>query len=195
MIISNNNVSVSGIIKSVDFSHSCHGEQFYLVNLAVERLSGVNDIVPCILSDRVFKVSKDYIGNPVKVIGQYRSYSKKENGNKRLLLFVFVQSFIPGTLEDINHIKLKGYICKPPTFRKTPLGKEISDLLIAVTRGFNKIDYIPCVAWGNNAIYSSSLNIGDFVTVQGRMQSRVYVKDNQNKMAYEMSINSIESYY
>ena len=95
-----------------------------------------------------------------------------------------------------NQIEITGYVCKEPIYRTTPFKREIADVLIAVNRSFNKSDYLPCIAWGRNAKYVSTLNVGDKLEMVGRIQSRVYQKridENtvEEKVAYEISLNKI----
>ena len=159
-VIENNKVSVIGeIISGFTFSHEVFGEGFYLVNVAVSRLSEQADIIPLMISERLLDVKEDYIGCTVEAIGQFRSYNRHEGIKNRLVLSVFVreihfmEKFTDYT--KTNQIFLDGYICKAPVYRKTPLGREIADLLLAVNRPYGKSDYIPCIAWGRNARFDS----------------------------------------
>ena len=201
-VIENNKVSVIGeIISGFTFSHEVFGEGFYLVNVAVSRLSEQADIIPLMISERLLDVKEDYIGCTVEAIGQFRSYNRHEGVKNRLVLSVFVREveFIDEELDGAktNHILLEGYICKKPVYRKTPLGREIADLLLAVNRPYGKSDYIPCICWGRNARYASGFEVGEHVQILGRIQSRDYVKkisetETQTRTAYEVSVSKLE---
>ena len=149
----NNKVSVIGtIVSDFTFSHAVFGEGFYLLDLSVSRLSEQADVIPLMISERLIDVTRDYRGCTIEAIGQFRSYNRHEGSKNRLVLSVFVrevrfmEEFTDYT--KTNQIFLDGYICKEPIYRKTPLGREIADLLVAVNRPYGKSDYIPCIAWG-----------------------------------------------
>ena len=201
-IFENNQVSIVGeIISDFSYSHEVYGEGFYMVEVAVSRLSSFADYIPLMISERLIDTSQSYIGKKVYVTGQFRSYNRHEEVKNRLVLSVFAREieFIEEETEDMksNHILLDGYICKEPIYRKTPLGREIADLLIAVNRSYGKSDYIPCICWGRNARFASSFEVGAHVQVWGRIQSREYVKkidenDVEKRTAYEVSVSKIE---
>lgn len=203
--ILNNQVTLSGeIVENFKFSHEIFGEGFYTAMLASERTSGKKDIIPIMVSDRFVDTGADWIGRFVKISGQFRSYSRHEEGRNRLVLSVFAQEFEDITEYQIefefrhdNEIFIDGCICKPPIYRKTPLGREITDILLAVNRPYGKSDYIPCICWGRNARYISGFNVGDNVQFWGRIQSREYTKkisenDVEERIAYEVSVNKME---
>ena len=201
-VIENNKVSVIGeIISGFTFSHEVFGEGFYLVNVAVSRLSEQADIIPLMISERLLDVKEDYIGCTVEAIGQFRSYNRHEGIKNRLVLSVFVreihfmEKFTDYT--KTNQIFLDGYICKAPVYRKTPLGKEIADPPFGGKRPYGKSDYIPCIAWGRNARFASGFEVGTRVRVWGRVQSREYTKklsetECEKRVAYEVSISKLE---
>ncbi len=201
-IIENNQVSIMGRIASgFTFSHQVYGEGFYLVDLLVKRLSDSEDRIPLMVSERLVDVTQDYEGEYIMVQGQFRSYNRHEEKKNRLVLSVFVRelSFVEEADDSIktNQIFLDGYICKPPVYRKTPLGREIADLLLAVNRPYGKSDYIPCICWGRNARYASAFEVGGHVLLWGRIQSREYIKklnENQTekRTAYEVSVSKLE---
>ena len=201
-IIENNQVSIMGKIASgFTFSHQVYGEGFYLVDLLVKRLSDSEDRIPLMVSERLVDVTQDYEGEYIMVQGQFRSYNRHEEKKNRLVLSVFVRelSFVEEADDSIktNQIFLDGYICKPPVYRKTPLGREIADLLLAVNRPYGKSDYIPCICWGRNARYASAFEVGGHVLLWGRIQSREYIKklnENQTekRIAYEVSVSKLE---
>lgn len=200
----NNKVKLSGeIVSNFEFSHEVYGEGFYTAMLASERLSEQKDTIPITVSERLVDVKADWMGQFVKVSGRFQSYNKHEGERNRLILSVFVRDFEEITeerdfgLEDENFIYLDGYICKPPTYRKTPLGREIADLLIAVNRPYGKSDYIPCIAWGRNAKFANGLEVGARLQIDGRIQSREYQKQISDdgveaRVAYEVSIAKME---
>lgn len=180
-IIENNQVAIMGRIASqFTFSHQVFGEGFYLVDVLVRRLSDSEDRIPVMVSERLIDVTQDYEGEYIQVAGQFRSYNRHEEKKNRLVLSVFAReiSFVDEEDESMksNQIFLDGYICKPPVYRKTPLGREIADLLIAVNRPYGKSDYIPCICWGRNARYASAFQVGGHVLIWGRIQSREYMK-------------------
>lgn len=180
-LFENNQVTMIGeIVSEFEFSHEVYGEGFYLVDISVSRLSDSVDYIPLMVSERLVDVTQSYIGETISVSGQFRSYNRHEEKKNRLILSVFVREleFVDEIEDDIksNQIYLDGYICKEPIYRKTPLGREIADLLVAVNRSYGKSDYIPCICWGRNARYASSFEVGSHVEVYGRIQSREYIK-------------------
>ena len=172
-----------------------------MVELSVNRLSEQADIIPLMVSERLVDVHKDYSGLTMEAIGQFRSYNRHEEQKNRLILSVFVREveFISEEPDGAktNSVLLDGYICKQPIYRKTPLGREIADLLLAVNRPYGKSDYIPCICWGRNARYASAFEVGEHVQVLGRIQSREYVKrlsetETEKRTAYEVSVSKLE---
>ena len=194
-LFENNQVTMIGeIVSEFEFSHEVYGEGFYLVDISVSRLSDSVDYIPLMVSERLVDVTQSYIGETISVSGQFRSYNRHEEKKNRLILSVFVREleFVDEIEDDIksNQIYLDGYICKEPIYRKTPLGREIADLLVAVNRSYGKSDYIPCICWGRNARYASSFEVGSHVEVYGRIQSREYIKkigeeQTEKRVAYE----------
>jgi len=201
-IIENNQVAIMGKIASqFTFSHQVFGEGFYLVDVLVRRLSDSEDCIPIMVSERLVDVKQDYEGEYIQVNGQFRSYNRHEEKKNRLVLSVFAReiSFVEEEDEALksNQIFLDGYICKPPVYRKTPLGREIADLLVAVNRPYGKSDYIPSICWGRNARYASAFQVGGHVLVWGRIQSREYMKkigetETEKRIAYEVSVSKLE---
>ena len=201
-MIENNKVSVIGeIVSDFTFSHEVFGEGFYMVELSVNRLSEQADIIPLMVSERLVEVHKDYRGLTMEAIGQFRSYNRHEEKKNRLVLSVFVREleFLDEIDENekTNQIFLDGYICKEPIYRKTPLGREIADVLLAVNRSYGKSDYIPCICWGRNARFASGFTVGSHIQIVGRVQSREYVKriDEENvehRVAYEVSVSKVD---
>lgn len=201
-VLENNVVNLIGeIVSEKRYSHEVYGEKFYIYDLSIARLSGENDLIPLTISERLMNLDELNIGTKVTVEGQFRSYNKHEENKNRLILSVFVRSIDVLTEEDgnknDNSIKLDGFICKKPNYRKTPLGREITDLLIAVNRPYGKSDYIPCIVWGRNARYTSDLEVSTHVTIYGRIQSRTYKKkisetETEDRVAYEVSVSKID---
>ena len=201
-VIENNQVVIMGeIVSDFAFSHEIFGEGFYMVDVRVERLSDSIDIIPLMVSERLIDVNGDYKGMYIVVNGQFRSYNRHEARKNKLVLSVFAREidFVDEIGENTksNQIYLDGYICKEPVYRKTPLGREIADLLLAVNRPYGKSDYIPCICWGRNARFASNFEVGARCAVWGRIQSREYMKkisDEQleKRVAYEVSVSKLE---
>ena len=201
-IIENNQVTIMGkVATEFSFSHEVFGEGFYMVEVEVKRLSNSEDRIPLMISERLIDVTQDYTGEYIMVHGQFRSYNRHEEQKNRLVLSVFVReiSFMEEEPDGTktNSIWLDGYICKEPIYRKTPLGREIADLLLAVNRPYGKSDYIPCICWGRNARYASGFEVGEHVQLLGRIQSREYVKkltetETEKRVAYEVSVGKLE---
>lgn len=201
-LIDNNNIIISGeVVSEAVFNHEVFGEKFYLVSLMVKRLSDTSDIIPLMVSDRLVDLSALEQGKLVSVQGQLRSYNKHEETRNRLILSVFARNieFVEEdeSADKCNNIVLDGYVCKQPVYRKTPLGREICDILVAVNRPYGKSDYIPCICWGRNARFAEGFNVGDRIKVNGRLQSRTYTKKidentTEEKTAYEVSVSKIE---
>ena len=194
-------VLIGKIISDKTFSHEIYGESFYVFNLEVPRLSGNEDIIPITISERLIANFDLTIGRKVVIEGQFRSYNSYENEKNRLVLTVFAKDIIDYKEEQeenvSNEVVLNGYVCKKPIYRKTPFGREISDILLAVNRAYNKSDYIPCIAWGRNARFCENTEVGTEVKVVGRVQSRTYEKKfedgrTEQRVAYEVSIGSLE---
>ena len=198
----NNQVTIVGTVDSeFTYSHEVFGEGFYMLEVVVSRLSHMEDRIPLMVSERLVDVKESCMGKIVEVHGQFRSYNKHEEGRNRLILSVFVREFSfvgeEGTLTRPNSIYLDGYICKPPVYRMTPLGREIADLLMAVNRPYGKSDYLPCICWGRNARFAGKFEVGTHIHLWGRIQSRTYQKrldDDvvEKRTAYEISVNKIE---
>ena len=197
----NNKVYLMGeIVSDASFSHEVYGEGFYEFSVRVMRLSGQADILPVTLSERLIQDGMLTKGKTICAVGQFRSYNKLENGKSRLMLTVFIRELLDELPDkNPNTILLSGYICKPPIYRTTPFNREIADVLIAVNRAYNKSDYIPCIAWGRNARFVKTLNVGDRIAVSGRIQSREYQKklsetEVRTMTAYEVSVSKLAAF-
>ena len=194
----NNKVYLRGsIVSEAVFSHEVYGEGFYELFVRVPRLSGQADILPVTISERIIRSNDLKEGSILCAEGQFRSYNKLENGRSRLMLTVFVRDIVEDILgRNPNSILLGGYLCKPPVYRTTPFNREISDLLVAVNRAYNKSDYIPCIAWGRNARFVQDLAVGSRIMLSGRIQSREYQKrlsedEVVTMTAYEVSVSKL----
>lgn len=199
--IANNRAEVIGeVVEDPLFSHEIYGEKFYIFTLRVPRLSGVYDDVKIMISERLIQDVEICPGKKVEIEGQFRSYNSNENGENRLILTVFAKDIREQSCDEEknpNSLYLNGYICKAPVYRTTPFGREITDILLAVNRGYNKSDYIPVIAWGRNARFCKNINVGDNIKIWGRIQSRIYQKhisENEviEKTAYEVSVSRME---
>lgn len=194
----NNIVKIGGkVVIEPEFSHELFDEKFYIFYIETKRLSDYTDELPVIVSERLIDISKIKNGIIYEIYGQFRSYNKVTNGKSKLVLSIFAKELKEVNDENIltlNDSTFVGFICKKPIYRKTPLGREIADALIAVNRSYKKSDYIPCILWGRNAKFCETLPIGSMVKLNGRIQSRKYEKKNEDgtvisKVAYEVSIS------
>ena len=198
----NNQVTIMGkIVSEFRYSHEVFGEGFYLMDVSVNRLSESCDVIPLMISERLIDVTQDYRGKLIHATGQFRSYNRHEEKKNRLVLSIFIREYefveeeVSGAKS--NQIFLDGFVCKEPVYRKTPLGREIADLLIAVNRSYGKSDYIPCICWGRNARYASGFEVGSRLQIHGRIQSREYVKkiseeEIEKRSAYEVSVSKVD---
>lgn len=198
-----NKVHIIGTITE-DFirSYTTCGEGFYSTTVQIKRLSGACDSIPLTVSERLVDVNASWAGCRVEVDGQFRSYNEQTaSGHIKLRLYIFALEFtaldeLDGR-EDDNRISLDGYITKAPAFRKTPLGREIADVLLAVNRSYGKSDYIPCICWGRNARFAPCFDVGTRICLEGRIQSREYTKrisetESETRTAYEVSVMKME---
>lgn len=190
-----NYLHLCGVLSTAPvYGHEVFGEKFYHATLLVPRLSGAEDQLPITLSDRLLNGMTLDVGTPLCFEGQLRSYNKVIEGAGRLLITGFAQRLMDlGSEENPNQVQLTGALCKPPSYRTTPFGREIADLMLAVNRAYGKSDYIPCITWGRTARFASHLRVGDKVQLIGRFQSRAYQKQLADgtvidKMAYEVSV-------
>ena len=186
-----NNVLLEGSVRtSPQLSHENHGTRFYRFILQVPRLSGQADVLPVLLPESL--LSLVHLGTTIRLRGQLRSFNNRSGEGSRLILTIYAQQITPGIGEPCNQITLSGALCKPPVFRRTPLGRSICDLMLAVSRRYGRADYLPVIAWGQLAVQASRLNVGDFLALEGRVQSRTYhkVTDSgvEERVAYEVSV-------
>ena len=195
-IYETNKIMIAGQIKSsLQFSHKTYGEVFYTFVLGVERRSGYVDEINVMISERLIYETPLQTGDFVEITGQIRTYNETVDGKNKLNVVVFVREIL--TNEDVvyyeNYVFLEGFLCKSPIKRTSPLGRDICDLMIAVNRMYNKSDYIPCIAWGRNANYAETLEVGTKIYIEGRIQSREYKKKfddgtSELRKAFEVSI-------
>ena len=205
----NNKAVVVGRIKGEPKkTHQIEGEWFYELTVEVERKSQVPDLIPVTIPERLVEAKRINLvaGEIVSIKGEFRSYNKQEQEKSKLILYFFAKDSLSeeekqefeNEKNNVNKINLVGYICDEPVYRKTPFGREICDALIAVNRGkFNRSDYLPCIFWGRNAHYISNQKVGTKLQLEGRIQSREYVKTLQDgsketRTAYEISCRSVE---
>lgn len=186
-----NEVLLEGVpLGTPEWSHENHGAQFYRFYLQVPRLSGAADVLPILVTDTHLPQIQQ--GIPLRLKGQFRSFNNRSGIGNKLILTVLALEIQPGTQEPCNQILLSGSLCKPPIFRRTPLGRSICDLMLAVPRHYGRADYLPVIAWGQLAMQARNLDVGNEITLEGRIQSRVYQKTTpagvQERIAYEVSM-------
>lgn len=194
----NNRAYIRGeIVAKPIFSHEVFGEGFYETAIKTPRLSKEEDVIPVTISERLISSADFTVGSTVTLYGQFRSYNKAVGTKSKLVLTLFVREVLQNDFtKNPNMIYLSGYVCKPSIYRTTPFNREIADVLLAVNRSYNKSDYIPCIAWGRNARFCKNFPVGEHLAVEGRIQSRKYVKKidetiQEEKTAYEISVAKI----
>ena len=189
---STNQITLRGSLASPpEFSHENHGCRFHRFLLEVPRLSGVSDILPVVAEERILKETDLSQGSQITVIGQIRSHNVRNDGQRHLLIFVFPSKILCEDGEAVNEVLLEGALCREPTYRRTPLGREICDIMLAVPRAFQRADYLPCILWGRTAGEAAQCHTRDRIEISGRLQSRVYTKvtpsGSEERTAYEIS--------
>ncbi len=192
-----NRITLRGQLHNLPvFSHENHGRRFFRFLLEVTRLSGTIDLLPVIAQDLVLDQIDLSGGDLLTVTGQIRSHNIRTDGVRHLMIFVFAGSITAEDGECINEVTLQGPICKEPVYRKTPLGRQICDAMLAVPRAFQRADYLPCIMWGRTAMETAQCTVGQWITVTGRLQSRIYTKLTEEgpkeRTAYEISCLSAE---
>jgi len=179
-----------------EFSHENHGKKFYRFTLEVPRLSGTVDLLPVVAEERILNTIDLSGGEMLTVTGQVRSHNINEDTRRRLLIFVFAMSITVEDGDPINEVILEGTICREPTYRRTPLGREICDMMLAVPRAFHRADYLPCILWGRTAQEGAQCHTRDRIRICGRLQSRLYTKltetGAEERTAYEISALSAQ---
>ena len=192
-----NQITLRGSLMSLPhFSHENHGRKFYRFTLEVPRLSGAVDLLPIVAEEGILNEMDLSGGEMLTVTGQIRSHNVRNDGVRHLLIFVFASSIVAEDGEPINDVVVEGSLCKEPTYRRTPLGREICDVMLAVPRAFHRADYLPCILWGRTAQEASTCHTRDVIRICGRLQSRAYTKLTENgpqeRTAYEISALSAE---
>lgn len=194
---SNNYITIRGsLVELPQFSHENHGRKFYRFLLEVPRLSGAVDILPVIAEEGLLHQLDPCGGEMLTVSGQIRSHNRRTESSRQLLIFVFASAIAAEDGEPINDVVIEGPLCREPTFRRTPLGREICDAMLAVPRAFRRADYLPCILWGRTAQDVARCHTRDRIRICGRLQSRVYTKLTDDgpiqRTAYEVSALSAE---
>ena len=194
----NNNVRVTGRIDGFAYDHTAYGEKFYASHVHIRRLSETVDDIPVIASEYLVK-KDDFDGKYVEIDGEFRSMNMEMEGKSKLILQIFAKNIrtTQEKADDENKIVLNGFVVKKPVYRITPSGREITNMLIAVNRPRWRSDYIPCVCWGRSAKWAEDLTVGTAISIEGRIQSRTYVKklsdeEREVRTAYEVSIGKME---
>ncbi len=192
MELTANHITLRGSLLSMPlYSHENHGRRFFRFYLEVPRLSGAVDVLPVIAREDVLNAMELSDGEMLTVTGQVRSHNVREDSRRRLLIFVFANLIVCADGEPLNAGVLEGPLCREPTYRKTPLGREICDVMLAVPRAFRRADYLPCILWGRTALECAQFHTRDILRITGRLQSRTYTKvlesGSEERTAYEIS--------
>lgn len=192
-----NSITLRGTLQELPvFSHENHGKIFYRFILEVPRLSGAVDHLPVIVPEPLLQALDPTAGSMLTVIGQIRSHNHRTEGVRHLMIFVFAQTLLAEEGDPLNDVILEGPLCREPVFRRTPLGRDICDVMLAIPRAFHRADYLPCILWGRTAQELSACRTSDRIRICGRLQSRVYTKITeegpQERTAYEISALTAE---
>ena len=192
-----NQITLRGSLASLpQFSHENHGHRFFRFLLEVPRLSGAVDTLPVVAQEEILNAADLSAGEMLMVTGQVRSHNIRSDGRRHLLIFVFPTKILCEDGEPKNEVTLEGTLCREPTYRRTPLGREICDVMLAVPRAFKRADYLPCILWGRTAQETAQCHTRDKLRIQGRLQSRAYTKvtegGSEERTAYEISALSAE---
>ena len=188
-----NTTELCGIIATEpEYSHENHGQEFYRFTLEIDRLSGSTDRISILALSSTLAAASVTCGSRVRILGQLRTYNNRNEGGRRLVISVLANVISPWDGESCNIVRLSGTLCKPPILRRTPLGRSICDMMLAVNRRYGRSDYLPCIAWGQLAVQIGAMDVGSQVTLEGRIQSRVYSKvingQAEERTAYEVSV-------
>ena len=187
-----NRIALTGALDTLpEYSHTNHDRKFYRLMLAVERLSGAVDLLPVLAAEDVLEQADLFCGERIAVTGQLRSFNNRAPEGRRLIISVYADTLTTTDQPAQNDVSLTGSVCKPPIYRRTPLGREICDVMLAVPRAFQRADYLPCILWGRTAQEASRCHTRDKIGITGRLQSRVYTKlteeGAEERTAYEIS--------
>lgn len=188
----NNAITLRGCLQELPvFSHENHGRRFFRFMLEVQRLSGAVDLLPVIAEEAVLDRIDPCAGGMLTVTGQIRSYNQRSDGVRHLIIFVFATDVVAEDGEPMNQVVLEGPLCREPNYRRTPLGRDICDAMLAVPRAFRRADYLPCIIWGRTAQQIAQCHTSDRIRIEGRLQSRIYTKLTEEglveRTAYEIS--------
>lgn len=191
-----NSVELCGVpVERPVFSHISRSEKFFQFPMEIQRLSGAIDKINIIAREELLTLLEIPGGPKMRVVGELRSYNNKSGKGSRLVITVFAREICFDSGDDINKVSLVGTICKTPTLRSTPMGREICDLMVAVNRRYGRSDYLPCIAWGPRALAASQWTVGTVISLTGRIQSRNYIKNVEGeaveKTAYEVSVMEV----
>ena len=194
---SENRIVLRGSLVALpEFSHENHGRRFFRFTLEVPRLSGAVDLLPVVAEESLLNAIDLSGGEMITVTGQVRTHNIRTESARHLLIFVFASSMVCEDGEPLNECVVCGALCREPTYRRTPLGREICDAMLAVPRAFRRSDYLPCILWGRTAVEVAACHVRDEVKISGRLQSRVYTKMTDNgpeeRTAYEISALTAE---
>ena len=189
--ISRNEVELEGLVSEAPvFSHENHETRFYRFSLQIPRLSGQWDTLPALIPESL--VPQVIPGEPLRLSGELRSFNNRSQQGRRLVISVHIRTLLPPTGDPCNSIRLSGRLCKPPILRRTPLGRSICDLMLAVPRRYGRTDYLPVIVWGRLAMDAAALPVGAALGLEGRIQSREYTKVTEEgtylRTAYEVSV-------
>lgn len=192
-----NHISLAGLVGGgAERSHENHGVTYYRFPLRVRRLSGAEDVLNVVAAEELLRTGAARPEMPLAVEGEVRSYNNRSGTGSRLVITVYAKALAPGDGGHRNELTLAGVLCKPPVVRRTPLGREICDLMLAVNRRYGRADYLPCIAWGALAAWCGQMRVGDGVRLNGRLQSREYTKETDGgtvrRTAYEVSVMALE---
>ena len=192
-----NRITLTGTLASLpEYSHQNHERKFFRFLLSVDRLSGTEDLLPVLAAEDVLAQADLFAGERFTIEGQIRSFNNREPVGRRLILCVYALSLTTTQEPMQNEAVLTGTVCKPPVYRQTPLGRQITDLCLAVPRLYRRTDYIPCILWGRTAQCAAELPVGAQIALTGRLQSRGYVKvlpeGAEERTAYELSAMELE---
>ena len=193
-----NTTELCGIVATEpEFSHENHGQEFYRFTLEIDRLSGSTDRISILALSSTLAAASVTCGSRIRILGQLRTYNNRNEGGRRLVISVLANVISPWDGEPCNIVRLSGTLCKPPILRRTPLGRSICDMMLAVNRRYGRSDYLPCIAWGQLAIQIGAMDVGSQLTLEGRIQSRVYSKvingETEERTAYEVSVMQLGS--
>lgn len=192
-----NQITLRGSLLALpQFSHENHAKRFFRFTLEVPRLSGAVDLLPVVAEEGMLNAIDLTAGDMITVTGQIRSHNVRTDGTRHLLIFVFAQNLCCEDGEPINEVLIEGVLCREPNYRHTPLGREICDVMLAVSRAFRRADYLPCILWGRLAQQVSLCHTRDRIRIYGRLQSRIYTKLTDEgafeRTAYEISALTAE---